>query len=187
MKYSFRNKSATTLIELILALLLLNVVILTGLSMELGLRRIFSSADLEVQVLDETAPIVTMIAKDISKGIGDIANGRHTPYTLWASGGDSHYSIRYDSNRNGMFDAADDQTDYRYTAASNTLSYTHNLSAGTYVVLSDKVVGFSISAPVNGASDIFVRLRKDTSIAASYTNPEVTVNSSAQYRAYSIS
>ena len=64
------KRRGLTLVELVLALLLLSVVILTGVSMELGMRRIFSSADTEAQLLQEAAPIMALVTKVINRGIG---------------------------------------------------------------------------------------------------------------------
>jgi hypothetical protein len=183
------DKSAVTLVELILAVLLLNVIIMTGLSMELGIRRIFISADQEITLMDEAIPIVTLVAGDIIQGIGDVANATHSPYRTWVSGGGrTHYTIVRKVNGTGAWDTLDNASaiDYSFRSSTNTLERTNNLSSANYVELSDRVVNFSISAPANGVSTIFLQLRKDPAAATNVTNPEISLRYGAHYRGYSL-
>ncbi|MFH0940644.1 MAG: hypothetical protein V1840_02170 [Candidatus Omnitrophota bacterium] len=175
-----------TLVELVLAIILLNIIILTGLSMELGMRRIFSSTDSEAQLLAEAVPIMTMVTKDINQAVGDVVNvAADYPYNYILSGGISRYQIRRDLNSNGLADSGDRFAEYRYNVSNYTLDYRPDSTTGSYTQLTNRAAQFSISAPVNGVSNISVTLRKNASLAANYTNPQVTLNSSAQYRGYS--
>jgi hypothetical protein len=191
MTQQFRyDKKAMTLVELILAIILLNIIILTGLSMELGIRRIFSSTDTEAQLLAEAVPIMTMVAKDINQAIGDVVVPlADYPYDYVSGGGESQHWIRKDVNGNGLADAGDTFVVYRYRDNSwvppYTLDYCPDIGIGSYSLLSDRVTQFSIAAPVNGTSNISLTLRKNASLAANYTNPQITLNTSAQYRGYS--
>ncbi len=186
MTQQFRSNKAMTLVELILAIVLLNVVILTGLSMELGMRRIFSSTDLEAQLLAETVPIMTMVTRDINRAVGDVIDVvGDSPYAYSVVGTNQFHYIRRDFNGNGLADASDRWVAYRYNASNYSIFYSPDISLGAYSLLSDRVAAFSISAPVNGVSNISSTLRKNASLAANYTNPQVTLNSSAQYRGYS--
>ena len=143
------DKKAMTLIELILAIVLLNVIILTGISMELGIRRIFSSTDFEAQLLSEAVPIMMMVAKDINRAVGDI----FVPAVDNASYNDTvgakvTYYIRKDANVNGLADGGDIFAEYRYSLLTDRLDYRPNSSHGGYTRLSDRVANFYISAPV---------------------------------------
>lgn len=183
-RMSKRSVSGVTLIELILALVLVGVVIMTGLSMELGMRRVHSSTDVEAQLLMEAAPIISMIARDINRGIGCLACGSFpVAYSFSAT----NNIIYYDSNGNHQRDAADLGANYRYTSGTGTLDYNNNYPGGSYLVLSNKVAGFSIAAPVNGVSVITLQLRNNPAQAASGVNPEILVTSGAQFRECSIS
>ena len=186
MTQQFRSdKKGMTLVELILAIILLNIIILTGLSMELGIRRIFSSTDLEAQLLAEAVPIMTMAAKDINQAVGDIVNSpADDAYSYDPTSPYFKYYIRRDTNGNGLADGNDGWAEYRYRASTYTLDYRFP-NIGVYTVLSDRVTQFSISSPVNGTSIVSLTLRKNASSAANYTNPQVTLNSRAQYRGYS--
>ncbi len=181
----FRSNKAMTLVELILAIVLLNVVILTGLSMELGMRRIFSSTDLEAQLLAETVPIILKVTRDINQAVGDVTNVSNYAYTYIPSGGYNRYLIRSDMNFNGLADSGDRFAEYRYAPSTYILEFRPDSTSGGYTLLSDRVTAFSISPAVNGTSSISVTLRKDASLVANYTNPQITLNSNAQYRGYS--
>lgn len=180
-----------TLLELILAVLLLNVVILTGISMELGLRRIYRSTDLEIQLLDEASPILAMVTKDINRGIGYIFDLPYRTASIAASACDTTYQIRIDSNNNAMFDPGDGWVSFRYMP-STCPSYPYYLLYhdidGNVFLLSNKVTAFSISPPsADGTSTIILQLRKDPAVAASYTNPQINLETSVQYRETSFS
>ncbi len=183
---SKRLVSGVTLIELILALVLVGVVIMTGLSMELGMRRVHSTVDIEAQLLMEAAPIISMIARDINRGIGCL-KCTSPAYPVAYSFSAPNNVIYYDSNENHQRDAGDRGANYRYTSGTGTLDYTRNYPGGSYLVLSNKVAEFSIAPSVNGTSVITLRLRNNPAQAASYANPEILVTSGAQFRECSIS
>jgi hypothetical protein len=61
---SSRKKRAITLLELIVAITLLGVVILAGITIELAMRRMNVKPRLESKLLDELIPIVEMMKKD---------------------------------------------------------------------------------------------------------------------------
>ncbi len=187
MTQQFRsNEKAMTLVELILAIILLNIIILTGLSMELGIRRIFSSTDTEAQLLAEAVPIMTVVARDINMAVGDVVNvTADYAYFNNTVGINIYYFIRKDVNGNGLPDSSDEFVQYRFRDTAHTLDYRPDSTGGPWTSLSDRVIFFSIFAPVSGVSNISLTLRKNASLAANYTNPQVTLNSSAQYRGYS--
>lgn len=184
MKPRYRTQEkAVTLIELVLAMVLLSVVIMTGLSMELGLRRIYSTTDFEARLLEEATPIVAEVSKNINRGVGYY---NQSALRSWVSGTNVYYGIVYDSNVNGMRDAWDREAIFRFSAPSFTLAYCRDNTTGVYTDLSNRVVSFSIAAPANGASVVSLRLRLIPGSAANYTNPEVNITSGALYRGMSL-
>lgn len=177
------QEKAVTLIELVLAMVLLSVVIMTGLSMELGLRRIYSTTDFESRLLEEAVPIVAEVSKTINRGVGYY---NQSPLRSWVVGTSLFYGIVYDSNRNGWRDAADREAIFRFSASNFTLAYCRDNTTGVYTDLSSRIVAFTIGAPANGASVVTLRLRLNPAGAANYTNPEVNVTSGALYRGMSV-
>ena len=171
-----------TLIELVLSLLLLNIVILTAISMELGIRRIFTSTDLEAALLDEAAPIMALVTKDINRGIGDDVLPSFTKPSA------SVYWIRLDNladvNHVAKADGGDMWAIYTFNSGNHQLTRTFGASS---VLLSDKVQWFDISFPVNGTSTVTVQLQTTPGGSAGPTNPMIQVQTQAQFREYPIS
>jgi len=185
---TFSNGTGLTLVELVLAILLLSVVILTGISMELGTRHIFSSTDTETQLLQEAAPIMTLVSKVINRGIGQNSS---YPFVATVNANEGQFTIRVDSNNNGMADAGDVWVYFRFLNNSggiqHQLRYYPDNTSASYQSLSQRVIFFNITNPVDGFSNITLTLRKDPNNSVNSANPEVTVQSNAQYREFSIS
>lgn len=181
------KKSGLTLVELILAVLLLNVVLMVGLSIELGVRRIFLTTDSEIVLLNEGGPIMDFVARDIGRGIGTSSDLPLSTVSL--GGGNPTFRIRWDSNANGRADAADIWVAYRYINAGGNqyqLWYYPDASDATHDVLSDKVINFTVGAITNGVSTVTLQVRLDPSIAVSMANPEITLTTIVQYESLSI-
>jgi len=171
-----------TMVELILALLLLNVVILTGISMEFGARRIFSSTDLESLLMGELAPLASAITSDINRGIGTATS---LPYsTTNIAGCANTLRIRTDSDNSGNVTPGDIFVAYCRTASNNFRYYPNAASTGTYTTLSDRITQFSVSAS-NDWITFVLAARVIPGSAVNLTNPQVVINSSAQFRSTS--
>jgi len=168
-----------TMVELVLALLLLNVVILTGISMEFGARRIYTATDLESVLLGELAPLVASITSDINQGIGSSAD---LPYSTANLGGCANtLRIRLDANENGQYDGGDIWVAYCRTAGNVFRYYPNAATPGTRVDLSNRTSVFTVSFS-NDWATVVLGARINPAAAVSMTNPEVIVNSSAQFR-----
>jgi Tfp pilus assembly protein PilW len=171
-----------TMIELILALLLLNVVILTGISMEFGARRIFSATDLESLLMGELAPIASAITTDINRGIGTTSS---LPYSTTNIGGCTNtLRIRTDADNDGQVSGGDVWVAYCRTTANNFRYYPNAASTSTYTTLSDRITQFTRTAS-NDWMTIVLAARVIPGSAINLTNPEVVINSSAQFRSAS--
>ena len=188
MRPAYNKKRGLTLVELVLALLLLSVVIMTGVSMELGMRRIFSSADTEAQLLQEAAPITALVSKVINRGIGQNFS---YPLVAIVNANEGQFTIRVDSNNNGMADAGDVWVYLRFLNNSggiqHQLRYYSDSTSASYQLLSQRVIFFNITNPVDGFSNITLTLRRDPDNPVNLTNPEVTIQTNAQYREFSLS
>lgn len=183
---SLFNRRGLSLVELILAILLLNVVLLTGLCIELGVHRIFQTTNVEIELLNEANPILDWVTRDINRGIGIVGD---LPLSTASGANYISYLIRYDSNNNNRADAADISVAYRYySSGTNRYQLWHypDSSNSAHEVLSNKVIAFSVGAITNGVSDVTLQLRLDPSVAASVDNPEITLTTKAQYGALSI-
>ena len=186
------KKRALSLIELILSIALLSVVILTGLSMELGVRRILSSTDVEAAVMGEAVFLMTWVTRDINQGIGTVFS---PVYSTASSGNDKNYSIRIDRNRtapfaaNGLADANDRWVVYRFRGdlVPPQLWYYADAGSGSYKILSNTCTVFLIDPPdSNGISAVTIGVRRDAAQPGNATNPEITLRTSVHYRELSL-
>jgi hypothetical protein len=190
MRQAFKAKGLT-LVELVLSLLLLSVVILTGVSMELGTRRIFSSTDTEAQLLQEATPIMALVSKIINRGIGQQVS--NPPLTITSNSSQRLFSIRIDSNNNSRADANDIWVNLSFLNNSGGVVhqlwyYPNRANSSNYTVLSRRVIFFDITNPVNdGYSNVTLTLRRDPDNPVNSTNQEVTVQTSVQYLESSVS
>jgi prepilin-type N-terminal cleavage/methylation domain-containing protein len=186
------NKRGLTLIELILASLLVSVVVLTGLSMEMGMRKIFSSSDFSTQLNSEAAAILAFVTKKISSGIGAQNYTNMSVYASAAQADGTSWFIGQDTDQDGVPEpGVDIAVAFRYfTSGANNhqIWYYQNSAAAPTLSLTNRATNFAIGAPTAiGFSAITVTLRRDPDNAANATNPEVTFNTSAQYRSASFS
>ncbi len=184
---SLFNNDGLSLTELILAVLLLNVVLMAGLSIELGIRRIFLTTNYEIELLNEAGPILDWVSRDVNRGIGTSADSPLSTVSLGA--GNPTYRVRYDSNANGRVDAADIWVAYRYINAGGNqyqLWYYPNASINSHEVISYKVIAFSVGAVTNGVSIITLQIRLDPTLAVGLNNPEITLTTRAQYGSLSL-
>ena len=168
-----------SLIELMMALALLTMAIMTGLSMEFGVRRLLSSTDLEARVMSELSPIVMRMTRDINRAIGRNQASLQAYELNTISGCSPSISLRVDSNGDGLPETTDLVTGYGYNAASHEMRYYANVSTGTYEVMSDKITSFTVSV-TGGVVNFGLTARANVSAAANLSNPEVTISSSGQ-------
>lgn len=192
----FKQRRGMTLVELILAVLLVNVVILTGLSMEMGMRRVLKSTDVEIQLMGEAMPIVAMITKKINCGIGSSWNATVFPYSnipIDMSNLYPTYRIRNDNNPDGRPGPGDLFAAFEWISDNNTghqyeLRYYRDDSNLTfYEVLSRRCTNFVIGPPSNDTSLIYVQLTKEpANTVIDFNNPRVDVLSAAEYRSTSV-
>lgn len=201
---SDNHQKGMTLVELVLALLLLNLIILTGLSMEIGVRRLFSSSDREAQLLSEIAPVVTRVTRDISRAIGAPGDPPYQYGRLncgmigagWVAlniSSDYVVCFRRDTNNNALADVGDLWIAYLWRNSSawpnnGELVYYSNLTdPNQNVTLTNRMWNFSVSAPnANGVATVFMSARYNVSPTGQVnaTNPQVNLSVAAQYKSY---
>lgn len=187
MKRLFKAQRALTLIELILSILLLNVVILTGFSLEMTIRRILLTVDRETLLMSEAAPILDMLTRTINRAIGDAGT---LPYNTVSLGSfDPTLRLLVDSDYNAQADVDDRWTAFRWTSGGvgvrNQLWFYRNASdLTTYEILSNKVAGFSWSGPINNTMTINLVMRSNVSLGVSISNPQVTLTTAAHFREF---
>jgi hypothetical protein len=175
-----------TLVELILAILLLNVIILTGLSMEMAVRRVLLSTDYEGQLSSEAGSVVTMVTKKINLAIGTAT----APFmSTVVTGVFTTYAFQMDTNNNGIWEPGIDQTrGFRYYTSGVNQYRVYLMRNGVEVMLlTNRSMNFAIVPNfTDGSANVTVTLRRDPANAINLTNPEATLVSFGQVRAASL-
>ena len=192
-----KNK-AITLVELILAILLISTIVLAGYSLELTLRNMSVAPRVEAKVLDELIPIMEMIKKSFEfEATGNVLNAPASfptrefdaPPPSCSGSGENGLEI----NVGGVWQGycwkgtggpSTDDYEFWFYEDSNDNS------------LSPKVIGKSITNFAYDLHDAENRTRMSVEISAMkdpanhptpnpFTNPEVTLNQTFYSRAVS--
>ncbi|MBU4140988.1 MAG: prepilin-type N-terminal cleavage/methylation domain-containing protein [Candidatus Omnitrophica bacterium] len=176
-----------TLTEVLIAIVLMGLVIVTVASVDITSRRFFGSITKESRIQDEAKIAMEHIVKNVQLGIGDAANPG-----LVVSADGTTIRVQQDTNSKvGKFDANDRTIEYRYEGGPgytivfvqdiiNDPTNTENLAEGM-VVRSDI---FSVGSAPNQV-DVEIQARRDPTQAKSLDNPETTLTSSIVLRAMS--
>ena len=143
-----RQKKGITLLEVLIAVLLMGSIVLTGASVELAMRNMQKKPTVAVKLRDELIPVIEMIKKDFGSQIGDLDN----PSVVIGS---STVSIRADDGPSsfGRFGSDDTWRVYRWNGTEgNAIEY---LSNGTFVAnLALGITDFAVSAPTGDAGAV---------------------------------
>jgi len=185
------SKKGVTLLELLIAMVLLGVIVLTFASIENFGRFHTINADRRAKVQNEVSFLLSHIAKSIQSAVGDVNN---PPIQGLADG----FRVRIDTNAIATPGIFTDDLFFNYRLAANTLNFSCTpAGAGSPAcpadeVLSNRIVsgvrfGAIPTHPTQGlnifitdsASKLEVALvaRYDPASAVSVDNPEVTLKS----------
>lgn len=161
------NAKGITLIELIIATLLLSVVVLTAASVDLSARRFLTTSLLLSQAQNEASFALEHIYKKVRLGIGSkLKPGIED----WSAGGNTGFKVMVDRNNNGRpDDGINNGIGYRYQSAQKEIRFVPNLSVpGSYEVIAKGITAFNytingnqlnitLTATRNGAAGSIVR------------------------------
>jgi type II secretory pathway pseudopilin PulG len=174
-----------TLIELVMAIVLLNIVILTGISIEMGMRRIFTSTDVEAQLLGDAGPILSLLSRAVTAAIGDARSGFNA-YRVVTSGSNTALYVYADAGTLGIRDAGDRPILFNLSSAGvgqPRFYYSANTSTGVSEMLSSHVAAFNVSLnSTSGLLNIAMDLRQNISQAVGVTNPGAIVTTRLRSR-----
>jgi Tfp pilus assembly protein PilW len=145
-----RHNQSVTLLELLIAIVLLSVVVLGFVSIDTFSRYHILTSDRRAKVQNEVSFVLGHMTKNISKGIGD---ANQPAATISSIGTDPAVLVWIDANQNAKRDAApqDYQIAYSFNDATHQIRYYANytVSPAAYEVLSQKITGFSVSVAYN--------------------------------------
>jgi len=184
-KINLKQKKAFTIIELLVAVFLLGLVVLTGVSVEMAVRRMQNKPTVKALLLDELTPVLEKINKDYNTAVGYWNDSG-----VYIESGNRGLEIRVDSGGlYGQVDPFDNWHAYRWHSSNNTIaSYYSNTSFDQ--TLTFNVGNFSVTSPSNNPNDsITIRMssRLDyTQPVDPFDNPEVNITSTLYSRGISI-
>lgn len=176
-----------SLTELLIAIVLMGLVMLTVVSVDITSRRYFKGSSEQAEVFDEAKIIMEHIIRNVQRGIGDIDNPGLAIYD-----GGIRIRVNLDDDGNGI---ADRTVEYAYQGNPNyRIVFDSDVSAGNPT--EDFADGRTLSATFSFAKDasnndipnhldIEIVARQDPSEEVGPDNPETTLTSSAVLRAMS--
>ena len=148
MKY-YEKKRAFNLVELLIAVLLLGTVMLTGITIELAMRRMQIKPEAQIRLLDELIPVVERIRKDFQGQIGTLDNS-----SVWieSSGDERRLVIRVDTDNSGTISGGDLRHAYRWNGTvGDPIEYSaDNSTFGERAA--EGICGFSVSKAYGGTA-----------------------------------
>ncbi|PIQ88686.1 MAG: hypothetical protein COV72_07095 [Candidatus Omnitrophica bacterium CG11_big_fil_rev_8_21_14_0_20_42_13] len=189
-----KYKISVTLIELMIAVVLLSVILLVGATIDIAARKFYNLTDRQAGLQNEINPVILRIKRDVNR-----ASGRVGDQGITVQSGNSRFRVRVDNN-NTPSDTSDDQW-VSYGLVGNEVLFLGPHSppawptAATAEVIADRVTAFvptaivSALAAVNRGVDINITACFNPAAAApsplcgSRENPNLSVTT----RAYSLS
>lgn len=181
------KKKSVTLVELILASILLSVVVLSAVSIDMTARYFFRSSDQKVQVLNDVGFLAEHMQTTISHAHGWQADNGYNlaqPTSSWLR-------IRLDGGTPATFgDAADTWVEYRFNNANNQVTYCSNWNGGCSVAvqtLSNRIrrMEFSLTASNTGVLLNIGAIFDPSKDANPKINPEVNFTTSVFFGEHS--
>lgn len=97
-------KNAATLIELIIAIALLSLILLTGVTINISSRKLFNVSSRQAELQDEVNPALLKIKKDINMAIGHVNNAG-----IIIESANSRFRARVNTGTDSIPFTADDQ------------------------------------------------------------------------------
>jgi len=195
MKKKFSLK-AITLVELVVAISLLGMIMLTAATIELSMRKINLTTDLKVLLMNDLVYVKERIKRELLFATGDANTTPPTVPFLWNNtacpSGDRWLRIRIDSNLDAVWSAANDRiSEFYWSGGATSCAQRPNGCSNQYDLcfyndIADRnnveIVAANISLFETGILgdgrriSIRVMKRKDPNAAInSITNPEMGV------------
>jgi Tfp pilus assembly protein PilV len=180
----FYSRRSLTLIELLIAIILLAVIILGVNSIDIFSRYHFISTDRRAKLQNDVSLCLEHITKSVSQAIG---NEAVTAGSVVSVNGNK-LSVFIDANGNGMVDTGDYWIGYKFNSGQHTLTYCsqcNNSACGSCVVSEDTLAkDITVFSPTtnnlsNGYIDVSITACFDpTGTRGSSDNPSVTMSTS---------
>ncbi len=130
-------KKAISLVELIIAVILMGVIILGAFSFDLASRGFFRSSETKVEVVNDLTFVLEHLHKNIMQGVGTVDN----PALVWNSGS-GVLTINQDDGAGGTTPVT-----YEFDPAANTITF------GANDVLTRRLEALDLSSDIGVDAD----------------------------------
>ncbi len=167
-----KNHKSVTLVELLIAVVLLSVIVIGFSSIDTFSRLQVMSSDRRAKLQNDASYALEHMAKEISMAIGDF---NYNPVTIE----DSNKRIRVyiDANNDGQRN--DYEIAYQYDSANYQIQYYSPYPSVTPETISKKISACVFNHTWNGTKENFVKVdiaaRWDPAQAVSLDNPEISM------------
>jgi prepilin-type N-terminal cleavage/methylation domain-containing protein len=145
------NKKAMTLMELLIALILLSMIVLGIGNLEIFCRHAFLGTDRKTKVTNDATYIVEHMSKFIGKAVGDALNFPVNGSNTMPAGCDASLSVWTDysptaGNENGIVDSGDRQVVYCFNNAAHEMRFypDYVILPGSFEVLSRNMENWNL-------------------------------------------
>lgn len=178
-----RQNYGLTLIELIIAISLLGMVMLSAVAINIAANRFLLSEDSQARLSRQASLAMELISKDISLSFGDPAN---SAFQILAPGPNSGNALRLrreDRDPLQVADANDRWVSYLFDVSDNTIRFNDGASGNLDIVVEDVVTVNDIfqASPLNdNLIRIEITTRQDPTQPPSITNPQTTLVSAVR-------
>jgi competence protein ComGC len=189
------RKTAITLVELLIAILLLSSVLLTAVSIELAMTKMQIGPTIKIKLIDELIPVVEKIKRDYGKHLSTLDD----PGIVLQDSGRT-LLIRMDDASGtspGRIGADDPWYVFRWSGASfsndvsASIEYFNNATPGSVERLAEGITYFRVTAPTSDANEaITVEIKKKFDYSAAedlVNNPSTDLKTTIYSRGASLS
>jgi len=178
------NRKALTLIELLIAVILISVLLLAVISMDRFTRHHMVSSDRRSKLQNEVSLAIDHMSKNILNAIGDTVR---PPFNFRADG----FTVQVDTSGNGQLDVGTDAI-YGYRLSNNQLLFCSNVvnvttgtcNSGQEEVISNRITALTVdqkdetgAIKVNRCN-LIVQARWNPALGRGPDNPEVNMQAS---------
>jgi prepilin-type N-terminal cleavage/methylation domain-containing protein len=137
-----RLPKAVTLLELLIAMVLIGMIVLGLHTIEIFSRFHILASDRRVKLQNDATYVLEHLAKTMLNAVGDVGDASRNPIETNTIEGDNALRIWTDTNSNGQRDTGDKQVAYRYNATNYEIWYYSNYTDApdTYEVITKGII-----------------------------------------------
>lgn len=146
-------KKGVTLIELVIAISLLGVILLTATAVDVSVRRFFNASDRSAALQNELNPVLLRMKKDINTAVGQPGNSG-----IQIQAGNNRIAVRRDVNISGVPNVNsagnyNDDTWTTYALVGNQIQFYRGnapwVAVSSIDIIADKITAFQLGSIIS--------------------------------------